>query len=85
MLLSSATQRQKWSKIARITTVEKTVDQCRSFEPAAVINRQPVTLLEDTCNTSILSRVSDNICKIAVNTLQFVQVKHDKSPNREIQ
>ena len=65
-------QRQRWSKIANRATVEKFEDQFASFEHAVVINRQPVEMLEDGCNMSILSMICNTMCKSILNDLQLM-------------
>ena len=53
----------------------KFVNQCCSFEHTAVLNRQPVELLQDGCNMSILSMICDNTSMGILNTLQFVLIE----------
>ena len=73
-IIGATAQRQEWSKIDRAATTEKYIDQCRDFEHATVIDRQPVESLEDGCNMRILSMIYDNICKNILNTLQLKSV-----------
>ena len=56
-------QRQGLYKIAWGTTVEKCVDQSKSFKHSAVINRRPVDSLGNGCNINVTN-------KSIMNTLQ---------------
>ena len=50
------------------------VDQCWGLEHAAGSNREPVELLEDGCDMSIVSVIFENTYKSILNKLQLVCV-----------
>ena len=60
---------------ARITTFQEFINQCCSFEQAAVIYRLLVELLKDGYSMIILSMICDNMCKSILNTLQLVLIE----------
>ena len=53
----------------------KFINKCCSFEHTSILNGQPVELLQNGCNMSILSMIYNNINKGILNTLQFVLIE----------
>ena len=62
--IKTTVERQEQCKIGRRTTMLKYVNQCYSFEHTLVLNRQPMELLYDGCNMSILLMICDNQARV---------------------
>ena len=58
--------------------------EAMAFEHTSILHGQPVELLQNGCNMSILSMICNNMSKDILNTLQFVQIEIWQTPKQRV-